>query len=84
MNNDLETQGGIMGDGDSGALSKVALRRQQHPVALASTGAVISKFNRDTMVLTVGLLGTVILAGLVLAAQDLHPKESAEPLLHRI
>ena len=43
-------------------------------MALAGTGAVISKFNRDTMVLTVGLLGTVILAGLLLAAQDLHPK----------
>ena len=63
-----------MGDGDSGALPTLALQRQQHPVALAGTGAVISKFNRDTMVLTVGLLGTVIFAGLVLAAQDLHPK----------
>lgn len=63
-----------MGDGDSGALPTHALQRRQHPVALVGTGAVISKFNRDTMVLTVGLLGTVILAGLVLAAQDLHPK----------
>ena len=63
-----------MGDGDSGALPTLALQRQQHPVALASTGAVISKFNRDTMVLTVGLLGTVIFAGLVLAAQDLLQK----------
>jgi hypothetical protein len=43
-------------------------------VALAGTNAVISKFNRDTMVLTVGLMGTIILAGLVLVAQDLHPK----------
>jgi hypothetical protein len=74
MNNDLETQGGIMGDGDSGALPTLALQRQQHPVALAGTGAVMCKFNRDTMVLTVGLLGTVIFAGLVLVAQDLHPK----------
>ena len=63
-----------MGDGESGALPTLALQRQQHPVALAGTGAVISKFNRDTMVLTVGLLGTVICAGLVLAAQDLHPR----------
>jgi hypothetical protein len=29
MNNDLETQGGIMGDGDSGALLTLALQRQQ-------------------------------------------------------
>ena len=43
-----------MGDGDSGALPTLALQRQQHPVALAGTGAVIRKFNRDTMVLTVG------------------------------
>jgi hypothetical protein len=74
MNNDLETQGGIMDGGDSGALTTLALQRQRHPVALDGTGAVISKFNRDTMVLTVGLLGTVIFAGLVLVAQDLHPK----------
>jgi hypothetical protein len=53
MNNDLETQGGIIDGGDSGALTTLALQRQRHPVALAGTGAVISKFNRDTMVLTV-------------------------------
>ena len=63
-----------MDGGDSGALTTLALQRQHHPVALAGTNAVISKFNRDTMVLTVGLLGTIIFAGLVLAAQDLHPK----------
>jgi hypothetical protein len=74
MNNGLKTQGGIMGDGDSGTLTALALQRQHHPVALAGTNAVISKFNRDTMVLTVGLMGTIISAGLMLAAQDLHPK----------
>jgi hypothetical protein len=45
MNNDLETQGGIMGDGDPGELTTLALQRQRHPVALAGTGVVISKFN---------------------------------------
>jgi hypothetical protein len=63
-----------MGGGDFGALPAPALQCHQHPVALAGTGAVISKFNRDTMVLTVGLLGTVIFAALVLAVQELHPK----------
>ena len=63
-----------MGDGNSEALPALALRCNQHSVALAGTGAVISKFNRDTMVLTVGLLGTVIFAALVLAVQDPHPK----------
>jgi hypothetical protein len=74
MNNDLETQGGTIGDGDSGSLPPLALQCHQHPVALAGTGAVIGKFNRDTMVMTVGFLGTVIFAALVLAVQDLHPK----------
>ncbi len=63
-----------MGDGDSAALPALALKCQQHPMALAGTGVVISKFNRDTIVLTVGLLGTVIFAALVLAVQELHSK----------
>jgi hypothetical protein len=63
MNNGLKTQGGIMGDGDSGTLTALALQRQHQPVALTGTNAVISKFNRDTMVLTVGLMGTIISAG---------------------
>lgn len=63
-----------MGDGDFGTLPVPALQCRQHPMALAGTGAVISKFNRDTMVLTVGLLGTVVFAAFVLAVQDLHPK----------
>ena len=43
-------------------------------MALAGTGAVIRRFNRDTMWLTTGLLGTVIFAALVLAVQERHPK----------
>jgi hypothetical protein len=77
MNNDLETKGGIVGDGDAGALTTLALQR--HPAALAGTGAVISKFNRDTLVLTAGLIGTIIFASLVLVAQDLHLKTPVDP-----
>ena len=43
-------------------------------MALAGRGAVIRRFNRDTMVLTTGLLGTVIFAALVLAFQERHQR----------
>ena len=38
------------------------------------TGDTISKFNRDTVWLTTGVLGTVVFAALVLALLECHPK----------
>ena len=38
------------------------------------TGDTISRFNRDTVWLTTGVLGTVIFAALVLAVQEHQPK----------
>ena len=75
-NLDSEIQGGITGDGDSRALPAPPLQSREHPVALAGTGAVIRRFNRDTMWFTTGLLGTVIFAALVLAVQERHPKSA--------
>jgi hypothetical protein len=42
MNKDIETQGGVIGDGDSRTLPAPPLPNQEHPVVLAGTGAVIS------------------------------------------
>ena len=63
-----------MGNGDSRALPAPALPNQEHPVVLAGTGAVIKRFNRNTMLLATGLLGTVIFAALVLAVQERYQK----------
>ena len=74
MNKDLETQGDIVGEGDARALPPLASQSHEHPVALAGTGALIRRFNRDTILLATGLLGTVIFAAIVLAAQERYRK----------
>jgi hypothetical protein len=74
MNNDLETQGGIVGDGDSRAPPALALQTQEHPVALAGASAVIRRFNKETMLVATGLLGTLIFATIMLAVQENHHK----------
>ena len=74
MNKDLETQGGIVGEGDSRALPARALQTQEHSVALAGTGAVIGRFNRDTMLLATGLLGVVTFGAMMLAVQERYQK----------
>jgi hypothetical protein len=47
---------------------------QEHSVILAGTSAVIKRFDRNTMLLATGLLGTVIFAALVLAVQERYQK----------
>jgi hypothetical protein len=74
MKNDLEKSRRHHGRRNLRGIDYTCVTTPAPPVALAGTGAVISKFNRDTMLLTVGLVGTIIFAGLVLVAQDLHPK----------
>jgi hypothetical protein len=74
QNLDNETQGEIVGDGESRALHAHPLPTQEHPVALTGTPKVVRRLNRDTTWLATALLGTVIFAALVLAVQDSQPK----------
>jgi hypothetical protein len=61
---------------DYGPLGEIAY--DEHPsvlnaLTLDGTCNVMRRFNRDTMVVATGLLGTVIFAALVLAVQEHHP-----------
>ena len=68
-----------MDDGDSRTLPAPALPNREHPVVLAGTGAVIKRFDRNTILLAIGLLGTVIFAALVLAVQERYQKAPVFP-----
>src|SRR5580700_9657511 len=59
--------------GESRALPAPALQTPKHSVALPGTSDVIRRFNRDTVWLATGVLGTVIFAALVLAVQEHQP-----------
>jgi hypothetical protein len=61
-NQDDEPHGEIAHDG-----------QPRNALALDGTLNVMRRFNRDTMVVATGLLGTVIFAALVLAVQEDHP-----------
>jgi hypothetical protein len=63
-NQDDEPLGEIAHDGQPSVLNALALD---------GTLNVMRRFNRDTMVVATGLLGTVIFAALVLAVQEDHP-----------
>ena len=63
-----------MGEGDSRAPPALASQTQEHPVALAGAGAVMGRFNRDTMLVATGLLGTAIFAAIALAVQERYRK----------
>jgi hypothetical protein len=58
---------------ESRALPAPALQTPKHSVALPGTSDVIRRFNRDTVWLATGVLGTVIFAALVLAVQEHQP-----------
>jgi hypothetical protein len=79
MNKETETRGGVMSDGESRTLPELALSNQEHSVLLAGTGAVIKRFDRNTMLLASGLLGTVVFAALVLAVQERYQKAPVFP-----
>jgi hypothetical protein len=74
QNLDNETQGEIVGDGESRALHAHPCQTQEHPVALTAAHKVVRRLNRDTTWLATALLGSVIFAALVLALQERHPK----------
>jgi hypothetical protein len=63
-NQENEPLGEIAYEGRPGVLN---------PLALDGTLNVMRTFNRNTMVVATGLLGTVIFAALVLAVQEDHP-----------
>ena len=63
-NQDNEPLGEIADDGQPSVLNALALE---------GTRNVMRRFNRNTMLVATGLLGTVIFAALVLAVQEHHP-----------
>ena len=69
-NQDNEPLGGIAYEGQPGVLN---------PLALDGTLNVMRTFNRNTIVVATGLLGTVIFAALVLAVQEHHPLQQRSP-----
>ena len=75
-NQDNEPLGEIAYEGQPGVLN---------PLALDGTLNVMRTFNRNTIVVATGLLGTVIFAALVLAIQEHHPlpAEVAEKAMQR-
>jgi hypothetical protein len=71
-NQDFEPREEIADDGEPRALNALLLQVREHP-ALPGTYNVMRGFNRNTMWVAMGLLGTMISAALVLAIQEHHP-----------
>jgi hypothetical protein len=69
-NMDDEIQGKITDDEELSALNSPPLEKIENKGFLSDPDDVIRKFNRDTMWLAAGLLGTLIFAALVLALQE--------------
>ena len=72
-NQDDEPLGEIADDGEPRVLNGLPLQTREYPLALRGTPIVMRAFNRNTMLVATGLLGTVIFAALVLAVQERHP-----------
>jgi cytoskeletal protein RodZ len=72
-NQDDEPLGEIADDGEPRALNALPLQTGEHPLALPGIQKVMRRFNRTTMWVATGLLGTLIFAALVLAVQERHP-----------
>ena len=72
-NQDDEPLGEIADDGAPRVLNALPLQTREYPLALRGTPNVMRAFNRNTMWVATGLLGTVIFAALVLAVQERHP-----------
>jgi hypothetical protein len=66
-NQDNEPLGEIADNGQPSVLNALALE---------GTRNVMRRFNRNTMLVATGLLGTVVFAALVLAVQEHHPLPS--------
>jgi hypothetical protein len=72
-NQNDESLGEIADDGESRVLNALPLQVRECPLALGGTRNVMRRFNRNTMWVATGLLGTVIFAALVLAVQEHDP-----------
>jgi hypothetical protein len=72
-NQDDEPLEEIADDGEPRVLNALPLQTREYPLALRGTPNVMRAFNRNTMWVATGLLGTVIFAALVLAVQERHP-----------
>jgi hypothetical protein len=72
-NQDDEPLGEISDDGEPRVLNAPLLQTREYPLALRGTPNVMRAFNRNTIWVATGLLGTVIFAALVLAVQERHP-----------
>jgi hypothetical protein len=59
--------------GQPQALNALRLKVRKHPEALLDRDNVMRAFNRNTMCVAAGLLGTVIFAAMVLAVLEHHP-----------
>jgi hypothetical protein len=79
-NMDEQTQEEITGGGESRVLPALRLQAHEHP-ALPGTHDVIRRLNRDTKWVATGLLGTVFFAALLLALQELQPRQTRSYLL---
>ena len=71
---------GKTAEGKPRKLNALPLQTREYPAALPSIRNVMQRFNRNTMWVATGLLGTMIFAALVLAAQEHHsiPADVAE------
>jgi hypothetical protein len=74
-NRDGEPREEIAGAGEPSALKTFPLQAREDLV-LPGTNSVIQGFNRNTMCVAMGLLGTVICAALVLAIQEHRPRSA--------
>jgi hypothetical protein len=72
-NQDGEPRKEIADCGQPRAVNALRLKVRKHPEALLDRDNVMRAFNRNTMCVATGLLGTVILAAVVLAVQGHHP-----------
>ena len=72
-NQDDEPLGEIEDAGEPSVLNALPLQTREYPLALRGTRKVMRRFNRNTMWVATGLLGTVSSAALLLAVQEHHP-----------
>ena len=77
---DDELLGEIVDDGERRVSNALPLQAREYPRALRGTRNVMRRFNRNTMWVAMGLLGTVIFAALVLAVQERRANAADPPV----
>jgi hypothetical protein len=74
--NDL---GEIAADGEPSVLNAPSLYTREYPLDSRDTLSVMRRFNRSTMWVATGLLGTAFFAALLLVVQERHPSAANSP-----